>query len=612
MHLFRALALALAAVGRAASLSHDIDAAAARAALATPRPPSAAAVALQSAINHAITTSSPTVVAESGAVFDFGSTNLEVVDAIGLSLLGSDSHLVFFPGYGVLLSNVTNSTLSGFTHSYSPPCFTQGIIVAVSASDGDEEDDDASSSSPPTVDVRLDDGYVDPSAAFFDSAEVKLQWYSGNDTARQRDPTQPAFQPALSFAEVSAGVWRFGTSAWRTGAAPQVGQLMSISPRLNTSGAGTFAIPDYYSGSALSILGSSSVWVSDYSLWGSGNFGVSECGGGGGHTYTRLTIEREPNSTHLMSTNCDGFHSFSTGTGGQFVDSVVSFTGDDLVNFHNRANYVLRNSSATTSTHHHTGSNSDSSSNNSNVVLVVDVGDIPSPWGGPTAPLRSFSDVQAGDTLRVFGPGEFGAPVANVTVASCALSTDAAALAEARALVHSLLQGRVNPAAVAVWEVSVASWSSPSSASSSSSSSSSPSTSSGPFPALSASDVVQFDRRASKGGTLLRVQAADIYDSCGRLQSSGVALLNTTCARARSGLTVVFDEAFAEGTRAIDGVQLVGNAFVSIGSPPFAATMAQVRIAIRIPHIHARLRTFTHEYRLRSSSLSPARKHVLS
>ena len=87
--------------------------------------------------------------------------------------------------------------------------------------------------------------------------------------------------------------------------------------------------------------------------------------------------------------------------------------------------------------------------------------------------------------------------------------------------------------------------------------------------------MVQFDRRTSAGGALVRVQASDLYDSCGRLQASGVTMTNCSCRRAYSGLTVVFDAAFLVGSRAIAGVAIDGNIFAAVGDPA-AANMSGI------------------------------------
>jgi hypothetical protein len=479
---------------------------------------------LQAAVDEAIAAGLPSVVAAAG-VFNFGARNLELNSAADFALLAAQagaSTLVFAPGFGVLLQGCLRTLLAGFVIDYDPPCFTQGRIVNVTGSAG----------APGAVDVLLDAGFPLPNASWFASSETKLQFY-WDDALRRRDPAQLAFQPVVAPpTEVAPGVWRF-PALWQASYVPRTGQLATISPRANTSG---FVIPDYYSGNALTVLNSSAVLVANVSVLGSGNFGVLEWGGEGGHVFRHLTIARP--RAHLLSTNCDGFHSFACGRGASVEDSSVSFTGDDLANFHNREGLVLYNATA--------GS-----------FLVIDVGDVPSPHGGGAAPLRAMDDLRPGDTLRLFAPGGAGALLAAVVVGTAARSTDSTALAAAHALLGALgFEGRVNPASVALFNVSGTVVGAVAGA---------PSAAAAP---LLAGSVVQFDRRASAGGALVRVTAEDLYDSCGRLQASGVTMVNSTCRRAYSGLTVVYDAAFLEGTRAIERVAVDGNTFAAVGDPP--------------------------------------------
>jgi hypothetical protein len=460
-------------------------------------------------------------------VIPFGARNLEVNGGADFALrapgVGATT-LVFAPGFGVLVQGCARTELSGFVIDYDPPCFTQGAVVAVAAG--------GAAGAPGSVDMRLDAGFPLPNASWFASSETKLQFYA-DDALRRRDPAQPAFQPVAGApAEAAPGVWRF-PAVWQAAFAPRVGQLATISPRANTSG---FVIPDYYSGNAVNVLNSSAVVVADVAVLGSGNFAVLEWGGAGAHVFRRLTVARP--RAHLLSSNCDGFHSFSCGRGAAVEDSAVAFAGDDLANFHNREGLVLADATAAR-------------------FLVVDVGDVPSPLGGGAPPLRAMDDLRPGDALRVFAPGGAGALLATVAVADAARSADAAALAAARALLKALgFDGRVNPSAVALFNVSGAA-------------------SGGAV--LPAGSVVQFDRRASAGGALVRVRAEDLYDSCGRLQAAGVRMVNSTCRRARSGLTVVYDAGFLEGTRAIAGVAIRDNVFAAVGDPP-AANMSQVLV----------------------------------
>ena len=475
---------------------------------------------LQAAVNEAIAAGLASVKAAAGVII-FGARNLEVNGATDFTLTApapGASMLVFSPGYGVLVQGCARTAILGFTIDYDPPCFTQGKIVDVAGGAG----------APGSIDVLLDAGFPLPNVSWFASSETKLQFY-GDDALRRRDPAQPAFQPVTSPpTEAAPGVWRF-PAHWQAAFVPRVGQLATISPRANTSG---FVIPDYYSGNAFSVLNSSAVTVTDVSVLGSGNFAALEWGGEGGHVFRRFSISRP--RTHLLSSNCDGLHSFSCGRGASIEDASVSFTGDDLVNFHNREGLVLSDATA-------------------GGFLVVDVGDVPSPLGGGAAPLRAMDDLRPGDALRVFASGGAGALLATVVVGSVARSTDGAALAAARALlVAHGFEGRVNPASVALFNVSGGG------------------AEAGVFAALPAGSVVQFDRRASAGGALVRVTAEDLYDSCGRLQVSGVTMVNSTCRRSYSGLTVVYDAAFLEGTRAIAGVAVDGNTFAAVGDPPAA------------------------------------------
>jgi hypothetical protein len=332
---------------------------------------------------------------------------------------------------------------------------------------------------------------------------------------RRRVAGQAAFQPARVVGEVVPGVWRFAAvgAGWAS-FTPSPGMLCTVSPRVNTSG---FVIPDYYGGNALSVYGSASVAVRGVTLLGSGNFGVLEWGGEGAHTYEGLRIARAEGS--LLSTNCDGFHSFACGKGGALVDSEVSFTGDDLVNFHNRVALLLRSNAAT------------------GEVLLADVGDVVDHAGTVRRALGAFVG-----TLRALGP--------------LALEDDPDLLAEARALVATAIgAGRANPGAVAVWrgEVRVAGAAAP----------------------LAVGQALLFPRRASARGALRNVTATDVYDSCGRLQASGVEYEGCACARSYSGLSVQYDWAFLEGSRGLQNISVVGNAFAAVGDPP-ARNMSQV------------------------------------
>ena len=498
---------------------------------------------LQEDVDKAIAAGVQSVVAATGVIV-FGARNLEINAATDFELQAAGmgiSTLVFAPGYGVLVQGSVRAALSGLVVDYDPPCFTQGRIVAVAGG----------AESPGSIDILLDPGFPLPNASWFTSSETKLQFYF-DDALRRRDPTQLAFQPVVAPPfEAAAGVWRF-PAHWQGSFVPRVGQLATVSPRANTTG---HVIPDYYSGNALTFLNCSGAIVTDVTISGSGNFAVLEWGGEGGNVFRRLSITRP--RTHLLSSNCDGFHSFSCGRGATLEDSRVSFTGDDLVNFHNREGLLLFSSVGA-----------------DGFLVVVDVGDVPSPMGGSAAPLRAMNDLRNGDSLQVFAPGDAGALLATVVVSTAARSTDSSALIAAHALLDKLgFTGRINPASVALFNVTCSTVAAAADAGVE-----------GAPAELPAGSVVQFNRRTSTGGSLVRVIAEDLYDSCGRLQASGVSMTNTTCRRAYSGLTVVYDAAFLEGTRAIAGVAVTGSTFAAVGSPP-AANMSQVIVSDPDAHV---------------------------
>ena len=87
-----------------------------------------------------------------------------------------------------------------------------------------------------------------------------------------------------------------------SGAAP----LATISSRIFSLG---FQIPEGYRGGAWWVFNSTRVTTKNVLLLGSSNFAVSEWGGGGANVYDGVVLARAPG--HLMSSNTDGFHSFS-------------------------------------------------------------------------------------------------------------------------------------------------------------------------------------------------------------------------------------------------------------------------------------------------------------
>jgi hypothetical protein len=486
------------------------------AAVAVAQPPPS----LQQQIDAAIASGQTSYSLTPGALYAIGPLTLSLFNATGFTLNGNGATLSFYPGFGLLVDSSSSSSVTNLTLVYDPPCFTQGAIVAAD-------------STAHTVDVLLDAGFPAPDAAltpYFASAEVKLQFW--DPATRLRLPNQPGACIVDLLGSVGNGVWRVRERTNFGLFFPPVGTLATISPRI---AAAEYEIPDYYRGQSLSVLGSSDILVEDVTVTGSGNFAVLEWGGAGGHTFRRFSLARRDNVT-LLSSNTDGFHSFSTGTGATIVDSTFHFHGDDAMNFHNRILIVLDAPPAAGGT-----------------ATFIDVGDVPSMSGGDDLPLRAFADAAGGDTVRVFSPAaaERGA----FSITSVASVTDPSTLARARAVAANLPGVTVNPNGVAVWAVGLAAGAS--------------------LGSVAAGDLVQFDRRASAGALIVNSTFEDSYDSCIRLQASNTALVSNTFARNGGGITVVYDPGWLEGSAGIQNVTIAGNSFTAIGNPP-ATSMGQI------------------------------------
>jgi len=77
-------------------------------------------------------------------------------------------------------------------------------------------------------------------------------------------------------------------------------------------------------------------------------------------------------------------------------------------------------------------------------------------------------------------------------------------------------------------------------------------------------DAVQFDRRSSAGGRVAFNTFHDSYDSCFRLQASGTVMEGNTYQRVPGGISVVYDDAWLEGSSDISVVRIENNTFVDV------------------------------------------------
>lgn len=487
---------------------------------------------LQQAVNAAIASSAPSLTVPNG-YYDFSATNFWVTGAANLNIDFSGSILNFYPGYGTFIDRASNVSVQNFTIDYSTPCFTQGIITGVNGSSGE-------------IDVQLDPAFPSPDARvtpYFDSSEIKLQFWDA--ASRTRIMSQPLWCPpnmSASYA-LPGGGYRLVAPTCTTMFMPALGQAITISPRI---WAAQYEIPDFYTGQTYTVYNSSGVTSSDVTILGGGNFAVLEWGGAGGHVYRRLTLTRPSDGrANLLSANCDGFHSFSVGAG-PVLDSVhFAWQGDDAMNFHNRVGVLLAPPT------------SSSTGAGTWAVQVIDVGDVPSLYGGMVEPASSYAGLGMGEELKFFSPGEGGTLLGTGTVAGNARVSDPAVLAAAQAVMAAWQGVKIRPQAIAVWAITL---------------------SGSPPSGLAAMDVVQADAHSSQGGLVVNSTFEHAYDSCFRLQASGTRLANSTFSYMGGGVSVVYDPGWLEGSAGLTNIAITGNSFrtVEIGHGVAAANISQV------------------------------------
>ena len=207
-----------------------------------------------------------------------------------------------------------------------------------------------------------------------------------------------------------------------------------MSPRIYSSS--DAAVPVYYTGQTWSVFNSSRVRTQNVTLTGGGDFAFLEWGGAGANVYDGVVLERQSDDVadiirdvrrankrhnkheeeqedtdvdvdvdvevdvdvvargHLLSSNCDAFHSFSTAEGPQILRATMGHQGDDFLNFHSRALIVLDIFST---------EEEEEEEQEEQEALLIDFGDVPPlRYTGLSLAhsMRSFSAAKVGDSLR--------------------------------------------------------------------------------------------------------------------------------------------------------------------------------------------------------------------
>lgn len=105
-------------------------------------------------------------------------------------------------------------------------------------------------------------------------------------------------------------------------------------------------IQSWYS-SGYRLTNCSAMVTANVTLHGAGSMGFGEFGGEGANLYKDCRNIRRPDSTHLLSSNHDGFHSYAVAHGPTLENLEIGFCGDDALNIHSVLSLVLKRADAT-------------------------------------------------------------------------------------------------------------------------------------------------------------------------------------------------------------------------------------------------------------------------
>jgi hypothetical protein len=235
---------------------------------------------------------------------DFGGSSLYITDATNGTMVldGRGVLLLFEPGHGVLVSGSRHATLRNISVDYDPPCFAQGVVVALPRN--------RSSAGLPVVRVRIAHGYPTPAAAYIrDAAESKVIFFSPDGFRfSEGQPSADGMQSAVMVhpRPGQPPEWDVTLPPFRGGFVPTVGSQVTIGPRIGSAGWERPASrPPFYDLGVGPTWASSTTWLiadsenitsESITLHGAGDMGFLESGGKCGHTYRGVTLTRSPSS----------------------------------------------------------------------------------------------------------------------------------------------------------------------------------------------------------------------------------------------------------------------------------------------------------------------------
>ena len=285
-------------------------------------PPSAAAVALQAAITHAIeeeatTHEKPTatvVTAPSGDVY-FNSASLNITGAHHVTLRGATAAasttapttLYFAPGVGVKIENSSDIVVDTLSIDYHPLPYVFGSVKATTSHNT-------------TV-------VLDPRSLTF---ETFVAQYPPHDT----------WPPITAFDKQSADRKK-GLCSW--GQAPAATRIASREYVLACNGdglaPGDLVVAATRVGYTLALSYTARVVVRNIVIYAAGNMAITEFQGEGGNAYENVSlIPRD--ASRPLSSNADGFHSSGMAHGPVLRRVTMRNLLDDYFNVHNTVQLV--------------------------------------------------------------------------------------------------------------------------------------------------------------------------------------------------------------------------------------------------------------------------------
>jgi len=106
-------------------------------------------------------------------------------------------------------------------------------------------------------------------------------------------------------------------------------------------------LPNKLDGGSIALKNCAGMTLADVTIYGSGGFAYVEQHGAGGNKYLRCRLVRRPDTSRLMASKADGFHSYLMEKGPVVDSCEFSHSGDDLLAMHGFYGIIAEKLSAT-------------------------------------------------------------------------------------------------------------------------------------------------------------------------------------------------------------------------------------------------------------------------